>query len=41
MHPNVNVKEVGERVGYPDSNYFTKVFKRMTGKVRRNTEIRF
>ena len=32
MQPNVNVKEVGERVGYPDSNYFTKVFKRMTGE---------
>lgn len=30
--PNVNVKEVGERVGYSDSNYFTKVFKRMTGE---------
>ncbi|MBW7456070.1 helix-turn-helix domain-containing protein, partial [Paenibacillus sepulcri] len=24
--------EVGERVGYPDPAYFTKVFKRMTGK---------
>lgn len=32
VQPNVNVKEVGERVGYPDSNYFTKVFKRMTGE---------
>ena len=32
MQPNVNVKEVGERVGYPDSNYFTKVFRRMTGE---------
>lgn len=29
--PQVNVKEVGIRVGYPDNNYFTKVFKRMTG----------
>ena len=29
--PNVIVKEVGARVGYPDSNYFTKVFRRLTG----------
>ena len=29
--PNVNVKEIGVRVGYPDSNYFTKVFRRVTG----------
>ncbi len=29
--PNVNVKDVGTRVGYPDSNYFTKVFRRLTG----------
>lgn len=29
--PNVIVKEVGARVGYMDSNYFTKVFKRMEG----------
>ena len=29
--PNVNVKEVGVRVGYLDSNYFTKVFKRLEG----------
>lgn len=28
--PNVNVKDVGIRVGYPDSNYFTKVFRRLT-----------
>lgn len=27
----LNVKEVGTLVGYPDSNYFTKVFKRHTG----------
>lgn len=31
MQPNVNVKEVGEKVGYPDSSYFTKVFRRQTG----------
>lgn len=29
--PNVIVKEVGARVGYPDSNYFTKVFRRLAG----------
>lgn len=29
--PNANVKEVGARVGYVDSNYFTKVFKRLVG----------
>ena len=27
----VNVKEISELVGYRDSNYFTKVFKRMAG----------
>ncbi len=27
----VNVKDVSVRVGYRDSNYFTKVFKRLTG----------
>ncbi len=30
--PTVNVKEIGQRVGYPDSNYFAKVFKRITGQ---------
>jgi len=29
--PNVNVKEIGVRVGYTDNNYFTKVFKRLEG----------
>lgn len=29
--PNVSVREAGERVGYPDPNYFTKVFRRLTG----------
>lgn len=31
MQPNVSVKDVGARVGYPDSSYFAKVFKRMMG----------
>lgn len=30
--PTVNVKEIGKAVGYPDSNYFTKVFRRITGQ---------
>lgn len=30
--PTVNVKEIGKAVGYADSNYFAKVFKRITGK---------
>ncbi|MCC8128154.1 MAG: response regulator [Clostridiales bacterium] len=30
--PTINVKEVGKAVGYGDSNYFTKVFKRITGQ---------
>lgn len=29
--PYSNVKEIGDAVGYPDSSYFTKVFKRVTG----------
>ncbi len=29
--PNVSVKDVGIRVGYSDSSYFAKVFKRMLG----------
>lgn len=27
----VNIKDIGQRVGYRDSSYFTKVFKRITG----------
>lgn len=30
--PTVNVKDVGKNVGYEDSNYFTKVFRRITGQ---------
>ena len=29
--PTVNVKEIGKAVGYADSNYFAKVFKRING----------
>lgn len=31
LQPTVNVKCVGERVGYIDSNYFARVFRRNTG----------
>lgn len=30
--PAENVKEIGRAVGYADSNYFAKVFKRITGQ---------
>lgn len=30
--PTVNVKDIGKAVGYGDSNYFAKVFKRITGQ---------
>ena len=30
--PTVNVKDIGRAVGYLDSNYFAKVFKRITGQ---------
>lgn len=29
--PTVSVKDIGVRVGYPDSNYFARVFRRMNG----------
>lgn len=32
IQPMVNVREVGKAVGYGDSNYFAKVFKRITGQ---------
>ena len=31
VEPTVNVKNIGEAVGYMDSNYFAKVFRRHTG----------
>ena len=30
--PTVNVKDIGRAVGYSDSNYFAKAFKRITGQ---------
>ncbi|MBD2871982.1 response regulator transcription factor [Paenibacillus arenilitoris] len=30
-HRHLSVKEVGERVGYPDQFYFSRIFKQMTG----------
>ena len=30
-NPRINVKDVGRSCGYADSNYFTRVFKRITG----------
>lgn len=28
---SINIKTIGKQIGYPDSNYFTKVFKRIVG----------
>lgn len=30
--PAISVKDIGVRVGYPDSNYFARVFRRMNGE---------
>lgn len=31
-NPRINIKEIGLACGYTDSNYFTRVFKRITGQ---------
>jgi len=31
MRPNISVKQAGIRVGYPDSSYFARVFRRIVG----------
>ncbi len=41
IQPTVNVKEVGIRVGYPDSTYFARVFRRMTGESPTEYRMRF
>ena len=30
--PQINIKDVGQKAGYRDANYFTRVFKRMVGE---------
>lgn len=30
-HRNLTIKEIGERVGYPDQFYFSRIFKQVTG----------
>ena len=32
LDPRLSLKEVGVLCGYRDANYFTRVFKRLTGK---------
>lgn len=31
-HRELSIKQVGEMVGYPDQSYFSRIFKRLTGK---------
>lgn len=31
MQPKFSIKEIGNRIGYPDSSYFARVFRRMVG----------
>ena len=30
--PRINIKDIGTACGYSDSNYFARVFKRITGQ---------
>ena len=39
--PDVNVKEIGKRIGYPDSNYFARVFRGITGESPTEYRMRF
>lgn len=39
--PEMNVKDVGRSVGYYDSNYFSKVFKRITGMIPSEYRVRY
>ena len=32
LEPRLNMKDIGAAVGYSDANYFTRVFKRLTGQ---------
>lgn len=32
LDPRLSLKDIGAAVGYSDSNYFTRVFKRLTGQ---------
>ena len=32
LDPRLNMKDIGAAVGYSDANYFTRVFKRLTGQ---------
>ncbi len=37
LDPRLSLKDIGAAVGYSDANYFTRVFKRLTGQTLRNT----
>ncbi|MEN6499226.1 MAG: response regulator [Rectinema sp.] len=34
-NPNVSIREVSQRCGYPDANYFARLFRRQTGQTPR------
>lgn len=40
-NPSINVKDVSGRAGYRDPNYFTRVFKRMTGTTPTDYRLKF